>query len=223
MTDLGDISHYLGMKVNHVMGERISLCQSIYLKKILDRFEMTLCKPASIPMDLGVSNFLLPYDRNTDKEIIKWYHSAIRPLIWMAVNTCPDIAFLVGLLSQYCSNRGYRDCNLVIQIFRYLSRTVDLGITFTADSEDELIGYSDSDDAGLIEGQKSTGGYIFILSGRPLSHQSELQSSVTLSSIEAKYMAATEAGKGTLWVAQFLTCLGFHFPSQFVDLRVDNK
>ncbi len=73
MTDLRDISHYLGMQVDHFVGERITLCQSTYLKKILDRFKMTECKPASIPMDTGVANSLLPYDGNADKETIKWY------------------------------------------------------------------------------------------------------------------------------------------------------
>ncbi len=60
MTDLGDIFHYLGMQVNYVVGERIRLCQSTYLKKVLNRFRMTECKPASIAMDPGVANSLLP-------------------------------------------------------------------------------------------------------------------------------------------------------------------
>ncbi len=53
-------------------------------------------------------------------------------------------------------------CNLVIQIFSYLSGTLDLGTTFTADSEDDLVGYTDSDYAGLVDDRKSTGGYIFL-------------------------------------------------------------
>ena len=223
MTDLGDISHYLGMQVDHVVGEKITLCQSTYLKKVLDRFKMTECKPASIPMDPGVANSLLPYDGNADKETIKWYQSAIGSLMWPAVHTRPDIAYSVGVLSRYCSNPGPTHCNLVIQIFRYLSGTLDLGITFTADSKDELVGYTDSDYAGLIDGRKSTGGYIFMLSGGPLSHQSKLQSTVALSSCEAEYMATTEAGKEALWVARFLACLGFRLPSQPVDLHADNK
>ncbi len=129
----------------------------------------------------------------------------------------------MGALSQYCSNPGPTNCNLVIQIFRYLSRILDLGITFTADSEDELVGYTDSNYAGLIGGQKFTGSYILMLSGRPLSHQSKLQTIVALSSTEAEYMVTTEAGKEALWVAQFLACLGFCPPSQPVELRSDNK
>ncbi len=71
MTNSGDISHYLGMQVDHIVGERITLYQSTYLKKILDRFKMTECKPACISKDLGVANSLLPYDGNADKKKIK--------------------------------------------------------------------------------------------------------------------------------------------------------
>ncbi len=93
MTDLGDISHNLEMQVDHVVGERITLCQSTYLKKVLDRFKMTECKPASIPMDPGVANSLLPYDRNADKETIKLYQSAIGSFMWPDVHTRPDIPY----------------------------------------------------------------------------------------------------------------------------------
>ncbi len=36
-------------------------------------------------------------------------------------------------------------------------------------------------------------------------------------------MATTEAGKETLLVARFVACIGFHLPSQAVDLHADNK
>ncbi len=55
------------MNVDHVIGEKITLYQSTYLKKVLDHFKMTECKLASIPMDPGVANSLFPYDGNADK------------------------------------------------------------------------------------------------------------------------------------------------------------
>ena len=152
MTDLGDVSHYLRMHVNHFVGKKIILCQNTYLRKVLDRFKMTDCKLASLLMNLRVANSLLLYNRNVDKKTIKWYQSAIGSLIWPAVHTCPDIAYSVGVLICYCSNLGPTYCNLVIQIFRYLSRALDLGITFMANSENDLVGYTDSDYAGLLDG-----------------------------------------------------------------------
>ena len=71
MTDLEDVFHYLRIQVDHDVSEKITFCQSIYLKKELDCFKMTDCKPAFIPMDPGVENFLLPYNGNVNKEITK--------------------------------------------------------------------------------------------------------------------------------------------------------
>ena len=48
-----------------------------------------------------------------------------------------------------------------------------------------------------------------MLSSGSLSHQSKLQSTITLLLYEAEYMATMEAGKEALWVARFLACLGF--------------
>ncbi len=62
-----------------------------------------------------------------------------------------------------------------------------------------------------------------MLSGRHLSQQSKLRSTVAFWSTEAEYMVTTEAGKEELWVAKFLACLGFCRPSQPVNLRTDNK
>ncbi len=71
MTDMGDISQYLGMEVDYVLGEKITPCQSTYLKKMLDRFKMTGCKPATVSMNPELANSLLLYDRNAHKATIK--------------------------------------------------------------------------------------------------------------------------------------------------------
>lgn len=71
MMDLGDVSHYLGIQVDHVVGVKTTLCQSTYLNKVLDHFKMTECKLFSIPIDPGVANSLLLYDGNIDKKTTK--------------------------------------------------------------------------------------------------------------------------------------------------------
>ncbi len=98
--------------------------------------------------------------------------------MWLAVHTRPDIVYLVGVQSCYCSNSGSIPRNLVIQIFRYLSGNLDLRITFTTHSENDLVSYADSDYARTIDGQKFTGSYIFMLSSGSFSHQSKLQNIV---------------------------------------------
>ena len=71
--------------------------QSTHLKKDLDRFDMTDCKPTSLPMNPGVANSLQPFDGTADPKSIKWYQSTIGSLLWPAVHTRPDIAYSVGV------------------------------------------------------------------------------------------------------------------------------
>lgn len=97
--------------------------------------------------------------------------------MWLARHTYSDIIYLVGVLSCYYSNLRPTHCNLIIQIFRYLFKTLDLVITFTANLKDDLVDYTDSNYtnyAELIDGRKSISGYIFMLSGGLLSHQLKL-------------------------------------------------
>ena len=72
----------------------------------------------------------------------------------------------------------------------------------------KLQGYVDADFAGDIDSRKSTTGFVFTLGDTAISWASNLQKIVTLSTIEAKYVAATEAGKEMIWLYGFLDELG---------------
>ena len=56
-----------------------------------------------------------------------------------------------------------------------------------------IIGYTDSDNGGSIDGMKSTSGYRFHFGTGVVSWDSKKQPIVTLSSVEAEYVAVTSA------------------------------
>ena len=129
--------------------------------------------------------------------------------MWPAMHICPDIAYAVGVLSRYCSNPDPLHCKYLQHIMRYISSTLNTGLVFRKDTEDDIVGYSDSDYAGTKDGRKSTGAYTFLLAGAPISHCSKLQPTVALSTCEAEYMALTEEAKEAIWCARFLAELGY--------------
>ena len=52
MTDLGEMSYYLGIKVIRNWAKKeIYLSQSQYIEQMLKRFHMTECNPISTPLD----------------------------------------------------------------------------------------------------------------------------------------------------------------------------
>jgi len=62
----------------------------------------------------------------------------------------------------------------------------------------ECTGYVDSDYAGELDKRRSTTGYVFTLSQEAVSWRCALQSTMTLLTTDAKYMALTGAVKETI-------------------------
>ncbi|WVZ58547.1 hypothetical protein U9M48_008813 [Paspalum notatum var. saurae] len=69
---------------------------------------------------------------------------------------------------------------------------------------DGLLGFSDSDVAGDVDGRKSTSGILFFLGGSPVSWQSTKQKVVALSSCEAEYITAATGACQAVWLARLL-------------------
>ena len=73
----------------------------------------------------------------------------------------------------------------------------------SSDSE-PFTAYTDADHGGDPDNGKSTGGYLITVAGGAVSWSSKLQSIVALSSTEAEYIAAVDAGKEILWMRNML-------------------
>ena len=66
------------------------------------------------------------------------------------------------------------------------------------------IGYTDSDFQSDRESRKSTSGYVFTLGGGAISWRSVKRSSIADSTMEAEYIAVSEAAKEAVWQKNFL-------------------
>lgn len=71
MTDFGNIFYYLGIKVDYILDNKIIICQSTYLKKVFDCFNIANYKSASHPINPKVANFLQILDKIADSKTIK--------------------------------------------------------------------------------------------------------------------------------------------------------
>lgn len=96
MSDLGKLSHYLGIEVVQAK-DYIELKQTAYAKKVLEKSGMAECKVTKYPMEptsqLHKDDTGKPVDSTQFKSIVGW----LRYL----VHTRPDIAFAVGIISRY--------------------------------------------------------------------------------------------------------------------------
>ena len=123
------------------------------------------------------------FDRNT-------YQSAVGCLLYLSTGTRPDIAVAVSNVTKFSSDPTSEHWTA---LKRYLKGTADHGLLYLADDKEELHGYSDSDWAGDVNDRKSTSGYLFKLSGAPISWRSKKQTSIALSTAEVEYIALSSA------------------------------
>ena len=110
----------------------LGLSEKAYIDKVLSRFDMKNCTFGDTPNAKGDKLSLLQCPRiELEKEIEKIpYASVIGSLIYAQVCTRPDIAYIVGMLGRYLSNRGMDHWKAAKRVMRYLQRTKDYMLTY---------------------------------------------------------------------------------------------
>jgi heterodisulfide reductase subunit B len=201
MSDLGLLSYYLGIEVKQGDGE-ITLSQGAYALKILENANMKNCNSCDTPMECRLKLNKLKGEEVVDATA---YRSLIGSLRYI-VNTRPDLAYAVGVVSRYMEAPGKDHWLAVKRILRYLKGTVGYGCRYIKGGEMQpmLLGYSDSDYAGDVEDRKSTSGAVYFLGKSLVTWSSQKQKIVALSSCEAEYVAAAAAACQGIWLSRLI-------------------
>jgi hypothetical protein len=225
--DLGPTEWLLGIKIERdpVSGD-ISLSQRQYAINMLEQFGMSDCQPVSTPMlpglvltkDMGAKT---PEEAKTYGGI---YLSAVGSLMYLATQTRPDISYTVGMLARFNSNPGEMHWKAVKHLFRYIKGTLDYRLIYSksAISTHQFMTYTDADHGGCKDTGKSTGGYLVVMNGAPVSWRSKRQTTVSLSTTEAEFVASVEAGKEIKWMRNLLMEMGFPISGPSL-LLIDNQ
>ncbi|XP_062710762.1 uncharacterized protein LOC134288864 [Aedes albopictus] len=142
-------------------------------------------------------------------------------LLYLAVVAHPDIANTTAILGSKFCGPTQRDWTAAKRTLRYLKQTSDYYLVFGGDPSQQLNGYSDAAWAGDPEDRKSTSGMVFFFGGSAISRASRKQGSVTLSSMEAEYVALSEACQEAVWLRKLLSHLG-QSQAQPTVIREDN-
>jgi hypothetical protein len=142
--------------------------------------------------------------------------------MFAAVVTWPDIMCAVGQLSQFNTNPSSKHLFAAKRVLRYLAGTMDLGIVY-GPSSTRLVGLSDADWGGNLDTRRSTTGFVIMLNGGAIAWRSKRQTTVALSTMEAEYMALTEAAKEIKWMRHFLFELGVAKKDGSTVLRTDSE
>ncbi|QRW09874.1 Retrovirus-related Pol polyprotein from transposon TNT 1-94 [Ceratobasidium sp. AG-Ba] len=204
MRDLGELRHFIGIQFTRDRANRtLTLSQPAYILNIVDEAGLLGAYPADTPA--STSTQLM---RNTGPKPNYPYARMIGRLMYAAICTRPDIAYIVNHLASFTTCYGQPHVTALKRIIRYLAGTVSHGLVYRryADlSTDEMgeVSYSDADWGSNLLDRKSISGNCFLLGGASVSWSSKKQPTVALSTMEAEYMALAHASTQALWIRQF--------------------
>jgi len=188
LTDLGLVHWLLDVQIirNHAV-RTIFLSQRSFINTILSCFSMADIKPYGSLMIPGAI-YMKKESPSSPEEAAcmqcTLYHQAIGSLMYLAIATCPDIAFTVSMVSRFLNDPGDTHWEVVKCIFRYLKSTRDLQLTYGSEWHD-LEGYTDADSGGQ-EDQCTISGYAFLVDRGAILWGAKSQELVTLSTAEAE-------------------------------------
>jgi hypothetical protein len=183
------------------------------------QFGMSECNFAKFPLE---PSYKLNANKGGQRVDATEYRRMIGCLRYL-LHTRPDLSYSVGLASRFMEKSTVMHAKAVKQILRYLKGTIDLGLVYVQGGEaDKLVGYSDSDHGADTMERRSTGGMVFYLNENLITWCSQKQKTISLSSCESEFMAATAAAKQALWLRNLISEITKEEPKT-VTLYVDNN
>ena len=217
-TDDGALDKYLGVDVKKHRNGAIELTQSHLIQRFLnvvgiDDKVNSRSTPAVKPM---LHKDLKGLPRKHD-----WnYRKAVGMLNYMTGTTRPDLAMAVHQAARFTNDPKLSHERAIMRIGKYLQGTKDKGIIFKPDKSRGLECFVDADFAGGwikdeaddADNVMSRTGYVIMYAGCPIIWCSKLQTEIALSTVEAEYLALSQALREVIPLIQLLKEINEIFP-----------
>ncbi len=192
----------------------LRMSMEVYIRKLLKRFDMESAKGRNHP-SFDEANL---YNANALPSTFK-FRAVVGALQWLCCSCRPDLAHATNMLARASSrpvtNSMAKCARLVL---RYLSHTVDVGLTYSPEQETEfydkfrglcdhpenvgasqadidsaLHSFSDASFGVVYQSMKSISGSLVCLYGFPVAWKSKAQSVFTSSTVSSECVALSDA------------------------------
>jgi hypothetical protein len=200
LTVEGDVSDFLGVKIDRQPNGEVHLTQPHLIDSILELLNLQedKCKVKTIPA--AASRILLGHKDSQQHDNSFDYRQLIGKMLYLEKSTRPDIAYAVHQCARFASDPRVEHAKAVRWIGRYLKGTRDKGLILKP-LEQSFECFVDSDFAGNWDPRdtidpataKSRSGFIIKYAGCPIVWASKMQTEVALSTTEAEYIALSTA------------------------------
>jgi len=157
----------------------------------------------SIQLDLAEDRGKMELEDITD------YRAVVGSPMYAALATRPDISYAVAALSRYTSRPFTSHMTAAKRVLQYLKSTANfrlhydcIGIGIGIDIGNRLVRSSYSDWANDSADRKSQGGHVFHTNHSAISWQSRKQRLIAMSTLQAEFIACSEASREAKWLLQ---------------------
>jgi hypothetical protein len=216
MSMMGELKYFLGFQVKQLQ-EGTFISQTKYIQDILTKFGMKDTKPIMTPMGTNGHLDLDTGGKSIDQKV---YRSMIGSILYLCASRS-DIMLSVCMCARFQADPKEVHLRAVKRILRYIVHTPKFGLWYPKGSTFDLIGYSDADWAGCKIDRESTSGTCQFLGRSLVAWASKKQNYVSLSTAEAKYIAAGHCCTQLLWMRQTLRDYVYNLSK--VPLLCDNE
>nr|GEV82140.1 retrotransposon protein, putative, Ty1-copia subclass [Tanacetum cinerariifolium] len=183
--DLGEAAYILGIKIYRDRSRRlIGLSQSVYIEKILKKYNMHNSKKGYLPMEVkhDLSNELCAL---TPEEVAYMkkvpYASAVGSIMYTVRCTRPDVVFTQNIEYERYVFSVWRETRYII----------------------DVTGFCDASWQGDKDDTKSQTGYVFVVNRGAVDWKSKKQTTIAMQSAQAEYVDASEATMEAVWIRKF--------------------
>ncbi|CAI5734969.1 unnamed protein product [Hyaloperonospora brassicae] len=231
INDLGEVSKFLGMLVTRD-GSSYALDQEESIKDLLREHGLEAANPTRAPISADCYDAdeddmkMLKALSSSSEPTVKSFQSLVGSLLWIARCTRPDVVFAVDKATRETHAPRLKDWKLAKRIARYLKGTTTSKMNMTpvhdASSPITLEAYSDADYAADKIDRKSLTGSVVLVKVMAISWASRKQGGVTLLTMEAEFVAASETARELLGIREMLGEVGME-PELSMTLHVDKQ
>ena len=210
-SDDGPLAKYVGLEFKRVNGG-VEVKQEQYSKQVLEKFGMSDCNEVDVPTvykaDLS--------GKKEDEKVVSGeektsFRSAVMSLMFLAINTSPDLCWIVNALAQNMENPVDRHMHALKRALRYLKGTTSHGLKYKWGKVNGIEVYSDSD----WRDPSSTCGGVLYAWGKPVKWWTRKKKTVAMSTTEAELVGQAEA------VRELRACQ--NFAEEALEKELDTK
>ena len=199
--DRGELTDFLGLDIERNRVKRtLFVCQKKYMINCLATFDLMSISPKAEPLPSGCK--FSDFGDKNNQPYTGPYREKIGKLLYLSVQTRPDISCAVAKLAQHVNDPRVGHNNLVNHLFGYIQRTMEAGITLGG-FINPLECFCDAAHANNDD-IKSITGYVVMLGKCPIIWSSKKQPLVTKSTVESEIEGLYSATPNCMWLQDLM-------------------